>query len=110
MVPVASTGRKVGRSPLGFDRRAAPLHGAGRFDRQESWAQPMNSNQHPRSQELYERACRVIPGGVNSPVRAFKAVGGTPLFIQRGARQHLVDADGRTYLDLVGSWGALILG
>jgi glutamate-1-semialdehyde 2,1-aminomutase len=65
---------------------------------------------HPRSHELYERACRVIPGGVNSPVRAFKAVGGTPLFIQRGAGQHLVDADGRTYLDLVGSWGALILG
>lgn len=65
---------------------------------------------HPRSQALYERACRVIPGGVNSPVRAFKAVGGTPLFIQRGSGQHLVDADGRTYLDLVGSWGALILG
>jgi len=65
---------------------------------------------HPRSQELYERACRVIPGGVNSPVRAFKAVGGTPLFIQRGEGQHLVDVDGRTYLDLVGSWGALILG
>jgi len=66
--------------------------------------------QHPRSQELYERACRVIPGGVNSPVRAFKAVGGTPLFIKRAAGQHLVDADGRTYLDFVGSWGALILG
>src|SRR5215813_3524099 len=67
-------------------------------------------NKHPRSEELYQRACRVIPGGVNSPVRAFKAVGGTPLFIQRGTGQHLVDADGRTYLDLVGSWGALILG
>jgi len=65
---------------------------------------------HPHSAELYERACRVIPGGVNSPVRAFKAVGGTPLFIQRGSGQHLIDADGRTYLDLVGSWGALILG
>jgi glutamate-1-semialdehyde 2,1-aminomutase len=65
---------------------------------------------HPRSEELYERACRVIPGGVNSPVRAFRAVGGTPLFIQRGSGQHLVDADGRTYLDLVSSWGALILG
>lgn len=62
------------------------------------------------SEELYERACRVIPGGVNSPVRAFRAVGGTPLFIQRGACQHLVDADGRTYLDFVNSWGALILG
>jgi len=59
---------------------------------------------------LYERACRVIPGGVNSPVRAFKAVGGTPLFVQRGAGQHLIDADGRKYLDLVNSWGALILG
>jgi len=65
---------------------------------------------HPRSEQLYERACRVIPGGVNSPVRAFKAVGGTPLFVQRGEGQHLVDADGRKYLDLVNSWGALILG
>src|SRR5579864_620912 len=64
----------------------------------------------PHSRDLYERACRVIPGGVNSPVRAFRAVGGTPLFIQRGAGQKIVDADGRTYLDLVGSWGALILG
>jgi glutamate-1-semialdehyde 2,1-aminomutase len=67
-------------------------------------------NKHPRSVELYERACRVIPGGVNSPVRAFKAVGGTPLFIQRGSAQHLIDVDGRQYLDLIGSWGALILG
>ncbi|HZO23768.1 MAG TPA: glutamate-1-semialdehyde 2,1-aminomutase [Steroidobacteraceae bacterium] len=66
--------------------------------------------EHPHSRDLYERACRVIPGGVNSPVRAFRAVGGTPLFIQRGAGQKIVDADGRTYVDLVGSWGALILG
>jgi glutamate-1-semialdehyde 2,1-aminomutase len=65
---------------------------------------------HPKSAELYERACRVIPGGVNSPVRAFRAVGGTPLFIQSGSGQHLVDADGRSYLDFVNSWGALILG
>ncbi|HEY3786471.1 MAG TPA: glutamate-1-semialdehyde 2,1-aminomutase [Steroidobacteraceae bacterium] len=65
---------------------------------------------HPRSAELYERACRVIPGGVNSPVRAFRAVGGTPLFIERAAGQMIVDADGQTYLDLVSSWGALILG
>src|SRR5215470_20437172 len=65
---------------------------------------------HPRSEQLFERACRVIPGGVNSPVRAFRAVGGTPLFIQRGAGQTLTDADGRTYLDFVSSWGALILG
>jgi glutamate-1-semialdehyde 2,1-aminomutase len=65
---------------------------------------------NPRSQALYERACRVIPGGVNSPVRAFRAVGGTPLFFARGDRQHLIDADGRQYLDFVGSWGPLILG
>lgn len=64
----------------------------------------------PRSAELFERASRVIPGGVNSPVRAFRAVGGTPLFIERGAGQIITDADGRSYLDLVSSWGALILG
>jgi glutamate-1-semialdehyde 2,1-aminomutase len=69
-----------------------------------------NPDSHPRSAELFERARRVIPGGVNSPVRAFKAVGGTPLFIQRGAGQFLFDADGRRYLDLVGSWGPLVLG
>jgi glutamate-1-semialdehyde 2,1-aminomutase len=63
-----------------------------------------------RSTELYERACRVIPGGVNSPVRAFRAVGGTPLFIARGAGAHVFDADGRSYLDFVGSWGPLIAG
>jgi glutamate-1-semialdehyde 2,1-aminomutase len=63
-----------------------------------------------RSRELYERACRVIPGGVSSPVRAFRAVGGTPLFIERGAGQYLYDVDGRRYLDVVNSWGALILG
>src|SRR5688572_21876022 len=64
----------------------------------------------PNSARLYERACRVIPGGVNSPVRAFRAVGGSPLFFQRGAGQFLFDADGQRFLDLVGSWGPLILG
>jgi glutamate-1-semialdehyde 2,1-aminomutase len=63
-----------------------------------------------RSDALYERASRVIPGGVSSPVRAFRAVGGTPRFIARGSGQHLTDADGNTYLDFVNSWGALILG
>ena len=63
-----------------------------------------------RSEALYERAIRVIPGGVSSPVRAFRAVGGTPRFIARGAGQHVTDADGNTYLDFVNSWGALILG
>jgi glutamate-1-semialdehyde 2,1-aminomutase len=64
----------------------------------------------PRSQQLYERATRVIPGGVNSPVRAFRAVGGTPLFFVSGRGAHLTDSDGCSYLDLVGSWGPLILG
>jgi glutamate-1-semialdehyde 2,1-aminomutase len=64
----------------------------------------------PHSAELYERACRVIPGGVNSPVRAFRAVGGTPLFIARAAGAQVFDADGRAYLDFVGSWGPLIAG
>jgi glutamate-1-semialdehyde 2,1-aminomutase len=64
----------------------------------------------PRSSALYARACRVIPGGVSSPVRAFRAVGGTPLFIARGAGAEVFDADGRAYLDLVGSWGPLIAG
>ena len=63
-----------------------------------------------RSAALYERACRVIPGGVSSPVRAFRAVGGTPLFIERGAGAHIFDVDGNSYLDFVGSWGPLILG
>jgi len=67
-------------------------------------------SRRPRSAELYERACRVIPGGVSSPVRAFRAVGGTPLFIARGAGAQVFDADGRAYLDFVGSWGPLIAG
>jgi glutamate-1-semialdehyde 2,1-aminomutase len=63
-----------------------------------------------RSEELFERARRVIPGGVNSPVRAFGAVGGTPRFVVRGEGAYLVDADGRRYVDLVQSWGALLFG
>jgi glutamate-1-semialdehyde 2,1-aminomutase len=62
------------------------------------------------SRRLLEAASRVIPGGVNSPVRAFRAVGGSPLFIARGEGARLWDADGRSYIDFVGSWGPLILG
>jgi glutamate-1-semialdehyde 2,1-aminomutase len=64
----------------------------------------------PQSRALFERASRVIPGGVNSPVRAFRAVGGTPVFIARAEGAHLHGADGRRYLDYVGSWGPMILG
>ena len=59
---------------------------------------------------LFERAQRVIPGGVNSPVRAFRAVGGTPRFIQRAQGAYLWDAEGRRYIDYIGSWGPMILG
>jgi glutamate-1-semialdehyde 2,1-aminomutase len=64
----------------------------------------------PISRALFDRACRVIPGGVNSPVRAFRAVGGSPVFIARAEGAHLYGADGRRYLDYVGSWGPMILG
>src|SRR5712691_3009009 len=63
-----------------------------------------------RSDELFERARRVIPGGVDSPVRAFGAVGGTPRFAERGEGAYLFDADGTRYVDLVQSWGALLFG
>ena len=64
----------------------------------------------PKNQALFERAQQVIPGGVNSPVRAFRAVGGTPRFIERGAGAYIFDAEGRRYIDYIGSWGPMILG
>jgi glutamate-1-semialdehyde 2,1-aminomutase len=63
-----------------------------------------------RNQILFERAQRVIPGGVNSPVRAFRAVGGTPRFISRAQGPYMWDADGKQYIDYIGSWGPMILG
>src|SRR5580658_9414085 len=67
----------------------------------------MNSS---RSEALFARAQKVIPGGVNSPVRAFRGVGGTPLFIESGQGSRIFDADGNSYIDYVGSWGPLLLG
>ena len=63
-----------------------------------------------RSSELLARACKVTPGGVNSPVRAFKSVGGTPVFIARSEGPYLFDVDGNRLIDYVGSWGPMILG
>ncbi len=63
-----------------------------------------------RNQELFDRATRVIPGGVNSPVRAFRAVGGTPRFVQRAHGAYFWDANGKQYIDYIGSWGPMILG
>ena len=63
-----------------------------------------------RNEALFERAKRVIPGGVNSPVRAFKAVGGTPRFVKRAQGAYFWDAEDRRYIDYIGSWGPMILG
>ncbi len=65
---------------------------------------------NPSNSELFERAQRVIPGGVNSPVRAFRAVGGTPRFITRAHGAYMFDAEGKRYIDYIGSWGPMILG
>ncbi|MCA1558660.1 MAG: glutamate-1-semialdehyde 2,1-aminomutase, partial [Acidobacteria bacterium] len=63
-----------------------------------------------RSEELFARAVELMPGGVNSPVRAFRGVGGTPRFIQSARGALMTDVDGKTYIDYVGSWGPMILG
>ena len=63
-----------------------------------------------QSEALFARAQQYIPGGVNSPVRAFRGVGGTPRFIARGEGSHFCDVDGNEYIDYVGSWGPLLFG
>ena len=63
-----------------------------------------------RSETLFEQAKKTIPGGVNSPVRAFNGVGGSPLFIEKADGAYIYDADGKKYIDYVGSWGPMILG
>src|SRR6187402_361657 len=71
---------------------------------------PTGNNKHSASDKLMERAERLMPGGVNSPVRAFRAVGGHPLFIARALGARVFDADDNAYLDYIGSWGPAILG
>ena len=63
-----------------------------------------------KSDELFNQARRFIPGGVNSPVRAFSGVGGTPRFIERADGARMYDVDGNSYIDYIGSWGPMILG
>ncbi len=65
---------------------------------------------HSKSEALFRKAQEIIPGGVNSPVRAFRSVGGQPVFIARGQGSHIFDVDGNEYIDYVGSWGPLLLG
>ena len=71
---------------------------------------PVSKVDRPKSTEAFRRAKSLIPGGVNSPARAFGAVGGEPLFIQRAEGPWLFDIDGQKYLDYIGSWGPMILG
>jgi glutamate-1-semialdehyde 2,1-aminomutase len=66
--------------------------------------------QQSKSEELFTKALELMPGGVNSPVRAFRGVGGTPLFIKEASGATITDVDGKTYIDYVGSWGPMILG
>jgi glutamate-1-semialdehyde 2,1-aminomutase len=70
----------------------------------------IQNHAHSKSEELFRRAQETIPGGVNSPVRAFRSVGGNPPFIARGEGSHIFDVDGNEYIDYVGSWGPLLLG
>ena len=65
---------------------------------------------YQRSSTLFKEAQQVIPGGVNSPVRAFKSVGGTPIFVEKAKGAYLYDVDGNSYLDYISSWGPMILG
>jgi glutamate-1-semialdehyde 2,1-aminomutase len=77
---------------------------------QQNTDTPNGHSETSRSQALFERAKKRIPGGVNSPVRAFKAVGGTPRFVQRAQGAYFWDADGQRFIDYIGSWGPMILG
>jgi glutamate-1-semialdehyde 2,1-aminomutase len=70
----------------------------------------VQGSKHPKSEELFKRATELLPGGVNSPVRAFRGVGGTPRFIKSASGATMTDVDGVTYIDYVGSWGPMILG
>src|SRR5574341_1020375 len=71
---------------------------------------PASDSMTSRNEQLFARSQTLIPGGVNSPVRAFRSVGGTPRFFERGEGACLWDADGKRYIDYVGSWGPAIVG
>ena len=80
------------------------------FERDNQTNAQLFERDNQTNAQLFERAQRVIPGGVNSPVRAFRAVGGTPRFIRRAEGAYLWDAEGKKYIDYIGSWGPMILG
>ena len=98
-----SDARRLGSDrPLGDNEIVTPSHTAA--------TERENITRSAGSSELFDRALEVTPGGVNSPVRAFRAVGGTPRFMARAAGPYLYDVDGNEYVDLVSSWGPMILG
>src|SRR5512136_680166 len=90
--------------------RTRAAHPGGTTSRAPAAGKPGPAEGAGRSEALFERAVRVLPGGVNSPVRAFKAVGGVPRFLARGEGARVWDEDGREYVDHVGSWGPMLLG
>jgi glutamate-1-semialdehyde 2,1-aminomutase len=100
----------VSRKPGGGARNGAESPGGGERNGAESPGGGAKPIRREISQALFERAQLVIPGGVNSPVRAYRGVGSDPPFIARGAGPRVYDADGNEYIDYVGSWGPLILG
>src|SRR6478672_3189791 len=104
-----STARRVARLTLG---PLGPGSWSGRLAGENArvTAEPAAASSTAQSAALFERAHAVTPGGVNSPVRAFNAVGGTPRFIERATGPYLFDVDGNEYVDLVGSWGPMLLG
>ncbi len=100
---------QIGTEPLAPPSRRLGFCRQGGVRRACFYTEPVTINR-TRSQALQERAERFFPGGVNSPVRAFRAVGGAPPFIERAVGAYLYDADGNRYLDYFGSWGPMILG
>jgi glutamate-1-semialdehyde 2,1-aminomutase len=101
---------RTGRRGLGHFTPAFALVGCGPVGRLGHNGPVTGLATHDRSEALFARAGVVTPGGVNSPVRAFRAVGGTPRFIRSASGPRLTDVDGHEYVDLVGSWGPMLLG
>src|ERR1700691_3924451 len=94
---------RIASSPISTRLRITPLPFQG-------WSKTRQMATYERSINAYLRAKRVIPGGVDSPLRAFRAVGGSPLFVRSAQGAPFIDLDGREYIDYVMSWGPLILG
>ncbi len=101
--------RQPPQNELIYSRSIASVGGRKPAKRAAFYTEPVTIDR-TRSKALQERAERYFPGGVNSPVRAFRAVGGAPPFIDRAEGAYLYDADGNRYIDYFGSWGPMILG